>query len=112
MSTFNDDVIRQQGTFNDDVIRQQGIKDLITLLLKLERDDTIEKTNFLTNEISIVNDIVVLCEDLLITKDGKCNYENMSVLENNNFTIFPIEVDSFGWLVAGVTTDKGIIVYG
>jgi len=89
-----------------------SIKNLLTLLVKLERDDSIISSDYLENSISIVNEIVNLADTLLITNEGQCNWKNMSILENHNFTVFPIEVDSFGWLVAGIQTNKGVIIYG
>lgn len=75
---------------------------LITLLQNLERDDSIQTHDF----------IVDLANRLLITNKGECNYKNITILKKNNFSVFPIEVDSYGWLIAGINTKKGIIVYG
>jgi hypothetical protein len=88
-----------------------SIKKLLTLLTKLEKDDSIVSSNYLKNDIPIVNEIVNLADELLII-NGQCNWKNMSILEVHNFDVFPLEVDSFGWLVAGIHTDKGIITYG
>jgi hypothetical protein len=85
---------------------------LIKLLLKLENDNSIVSCDYLQNEIPIINKIRNLANELLITNRGQCNYKNMSILENYNFNIFPIEVDSFGWLIAGINTNKGVIIYG
>lgn len=84
----------------------------IKLLLKLENDESIVSCNYLQDKIPIVNKIVNLANELLITNEGQCNSKNMSVLENYNFNIFPIEVDSFGWLIAGIHTNKGVVIYG
>lgn len=89
-----------------------SMQKLIKLLLKLENDESIVSCNYLQDKISIVNKIVNLANELLITNEGQCNSKNMSVLENYNFNIFPIEVDSFGWLIAGIHTNKGVVIYG
>lgn len=89
-----------------------SIKDLITLLLKLEKDDSILSSDYLETHIPIVDKIVNLADELLITNGGQCNWKNIYILENYNFNVFPIELDSFGWLVAGIHTDKGVIIYG
>jgi hypothetical protein len=81
-----------------------SIKHLLTLLIKLEQEVSSE------DHIPIVNEIVNLADELLII-NGQCNWKNISILENNNFDVFPIEVDSFGWLVAGIYTNKGVIIY-
>jgi|688.fasta_scaffold00680_58 hypothetical protein len=89
-----------------------SMQKLIKLLLKLENDESIVSCNYLQDKIPIVNKIVNLANELLITNEGQCNSKNMSVLENYNFNIFPIEVDSFGWLIAGIHTNKGVVIYG
>lgn len=89
-----------------------SIQQLIKLLLELEKNDSIISSDYLADNIPIVNEIVNLANELLITHEGRCNHKNMSILEQYNFNIFPLEVDSFGWLVAGIHTDKGIIIYG
>lgn len=85
---------------------------LIKLLLKLENDNSIVSCDYLQNKIPIVNKIVNLANELLITDQGQCNYKNIYILENYNFNISPIEVDSFGWLLASINTKKGVIIYG
>lgn len=89
-----------------------SIQQLIKLLLELEKNDSIISSDYLADNIPIVNEIVNLANELLITREGECNHKNMSILEQYNFNIFPLEVDSFGWLVACIHTDKGIIIYG
>lgn len=54
---------------------------------------------------------VIACE-LLITDGGSVNYENTRVLEENGFHVFPVERDSFGWLVGGIRTTKGVTTFG
>ena len=85
---------------------------LLTLLLKLEDDDSIISSNYLQESIPIVKRIKNLAHNVLITNEGQCDYKNISILENHNFNVFPVEVDSFGWLVGGIHTGKGIIIYG
>lgn len=89
-----------------------SIHTLLVLLKKLENDDSIQQVDYLEEGIPIVDEIVQLANELLITEKGQCHYKNMTILESNNFTIFPLEMDSFGWLVAAIQTIKGIIVYG
>jgi hypothetical protein len=88
-----------------------SIQKLLTLLNNLEKDESIVSSNYLEDDIPIVNEIVNLADELLII-NGQCNWKNMSILETHNFDIFPLEVDSFGWLIAGIRTDKGVIIYG
>jgi len=89
-----------------------SIQQLLLLLNNVEKDNSIKVNNYLDSSIPIVNEIVNLADNILITNNGQCNWKNISILENHNFNIFPIEVDSFGWLVAGIQTSKGVIIYG
>jgi hypothetical protein len=89
-----------------------SIQQLLLLLNNVEKDNSIKVNNYLDDNIPIVNEIVNLANNLLITTHGQCNWKNISILEHNNFNIFPIEVDSFGWLIAGIQTSKGVIIYG
>lgn len=89
-----------------------SIQTLLVLLRNVEADNTIKAENHLEDSIPIVTEIIDLADKLLITNKGQCNWKNIAFLENHNFNIFPLEVDSFGWLVAGIQTDKGIIIYG
>lgn len=53
-----------------------------------------------------------MCCDLLITPDGKCNWDAIDELRKRGFYVGPGEKDSFGWLTAVLVTSKGNIVYG
>ena len=67
-----------------------SIQKLLTLLIKLEKDDFIVSSNYLEDNIPIVNEIVNLADEFLII-NGQCNWKNMSILENNNFEVDPRE---------------------
>lgn len=47
-----------------------------------------------------------VCNELLITHDGGVNYNNITTLEELGYTVYPVEKDSFGWLVGGVRNNK------
>lgn len=88
---------------------------LIEMLAELEGDASLKSTegDYLYNEdhplcIPISN----IATDLFITYDGDCDWDMMDRLESNGFRIIPIERDSFGWLIGGICTKKGIICYG
>lgn len=49
-----------------------------------------------------------LCNDLLITGSGHCNWGNIRVLRESGYKVFPGEQDSFGWLI-GCIQKKGHI---
>jgi hypothetical protein len=47
----------------------------------------------------------------LITEKGGCNWKNIELLRDAGYDVFPVERDRFGWLIGGIQTRKGIIVY-
>jgi len=53
-----------------------------------------------------------LADTLLIAENGRCNWQNISILNNNKFNVHPLEQDRFGWLIGGIYTTKGVIVFG
>jgi hypothetical protein len=67
---------------------------------------------YLDPNIPIVEEISGIAESILITQTGYCNWENIYKLENLGFHVFPLERDSFGWILGGISTNKGIITYG
>lgn len=85
---------------------------LYNLILTIENDDSIEYSEYLSQDIEIVNMISHLADDLLITHDGLCDWLNILWLEEHGIIVFPIERDGFSWLVGGIPTRKGIIAYG
>jgi hypothetical protein len=85
---------------------------LLYLIQDIENDSNIESSHYISILLPSVMEIQTLAEDFLIDEDGKCNWENIKILEKNKIFAFPIEWDSNGWLVGGLSTKKGIIVYG
>lgn len=94
-------------------IRMQ-MEDLINLIIKLEKNEEITEpeNDYLDLNIPIVSDISSLAEMLLIDKNGGCNWNNIESLKAAGYSVFAIEKDSFGWLIGGISTDKGVIAYG
>lgn len=62
----------------------------------------------------LYNNAVALCDDYLITNGGQCNWENIWILRNNGYSVFPGDSDSFGWLTGCVrkNDDFRILVFG
>jgi len=48
----------------------------------------------------------------LINADGSVNYEAVGCMKKEGFNVFPLERDSFGWLIGGIQTSKGIVSFG
>ena len=84
----------------------------LELIDRLEKDDTIKRSKYLSHEIEIVNEISCLADDLLIMQDGHCNWELIHSLEDKHIYVFPVEKDRFGWVIGGIPTTRGIITYG
>jgi hypothetical protein len=85
---------------------------LIDLILQVENDDSISESGFLLIIHPLINEIKYIANTLLITDDGKCNWQNIEILMDNSIEVFPVELDKFGWVVGGIRTTKGIITYG
>jgi hypothetical protein len=83
--------------------------ELIRLLQEFENDTslTYDEDEFVANP-----EAAAAASNVLIDDEGKCNWENIKILETIGFYVIPIEKDSFGWLVGGIVTKKGIITYG
>ena len=80
---------------------------LINELRKLEQNEKVMKADIIECEV-----ITSLANDLLIDDEGKIIWDNIRFLEANGYYVFPLEQDGFGWLVAGISTLKGVITYG
>lgn len=88
------------------------MENLIRLIRRLERDNSINTVRYLSHNIQLVRDIATLACNLLITDAGDCNWPNIEYLKSRGYRVNPIESHAFGWLVGGIFTDKGVITYG
>lgn len=50
--------------------------------------------------------------ELLITDSGACDWDNINLLRNSGYSVYPGDQDSFGWLVGCIDTNKGTITFG
>ena len=85
---------------------------LIELVREIECDSRIQYSEYVSPVLPAVMEIECLAEEVLITEKGACNWPNIRILQTHKIFVFPIERDSFGWLVGGISTTKGIITYG
>jgi len=86
---------------------------LIDLLESLNSMDLPDQENNVLQEPSdLVTSIVACANEVLIDANGKNIWGSHEILENYGFSVFPGEVDGFGWLTGCIQTKKGIIVYG
>jgi hypothetical protein len=86
----------------------------IAMLKEIETytDLTCNKYDIITDNNEIVNRLSSLADGLLINDRGGCNWDNIAIVENMGYNVFPLEKDRFGWLIGGIQTSKGIIAYG
>lgn len=61
-----------------------------------------------------LDEVEELCNELLITESGSCNWDNINILRNHGYRVFAGEKDSFGWLTGCIQKigDQRILVYG
>jgi hypothetical protein len=92
------------------------MQDTNTLVHLLETLDAMEipdqHENVLHESVEYVRSIVDCANKVLIDENGKNIWENHAVLETYGFSVFPGEVDRYGWLSGCIQTKKGIVVYG
>jgi hypothetical protein len=78
----------------------------MTILLKqIERNSNVD----------VVDKYFKIVEDLankFLVIDGECNLANIELLDDCGFEVYAVERDSFGWLVGGIETSKGVIMFG
>jgi len=86
--------------------------DRINFLVKWIEMSDINPSEYLSHECPEVAEVVELANKHLITDKGQCNWYNINFLKNAGIDIFPVERDSFGWMLGGILTSKGVIVYG
>lgn len=66
----------------------------------------------LLHEGTEIERIEELACSLLIDKDGHPSWDNMEILHLNGYPVVPVEQDRFGWLLGGIETSNGLIIYG
>lgn len=56
--------------------------------------------------------ISILADCVLIDANGRRNIDAIQTLADAGYEVFPLEKDRFGWLIGGIQTKCGIIVFG
>ncbi len=71
------------------------------------------KDYFICN-LATYDEIDYLASKLLITEEGKCNWENINLLKSRGYNVFAGDKDSFGWLTGCIQKkdDDRIFIYG
>ncbi len=86
---------------------------LVRLLKAQEMNPDIAQDNgYFNQNTPEMQAIVSLATELLINDQGQCNWDNIALLQEEGFYVFPGERDSFGWLTGCISMMNGTIVYG
>jgi hypothetical protein len=85
------------------------MESLLKLLRELDASDR-PYIHYLPAD-EIVSQIEFLANQELIT-GGQCDYSKMDELRSAGYAVVPLSQDSFGWLMGGIITKKGIVRYG
>jgi hypothetical protein len=81
------------------------------LLLSKLKELTSKKDGPEANQL--VYDISYLAETVLITDAGYCNWKHIDILKDSGFDVYPLETDSWGWLLACIELPCGrTVTYG
>jgi hypothetical protein len=87
---------------------------LLDLLRTIESlpDIKLCEDEYLSRETLHVLEAASLAETVLITPNGHCDWYAMDTLRREGYDVYCIERDSFGWLIGGIVTRVGVLVYG
>ena len=95
------------------------MNELIAALKAIESDPTVTRPEdgYLTDGTydelhPLVQNVVCLADEELITNKGACNWAAHQTLKLAGFLVTCDERDSFGWLSGVIHTKKGMVVYG
>lgn len=111
-----------QGTSQDfSSVVNMALQDLITVLCEIESCQEIEEKEFLNDEEGTLDDMHVLVakatllaqQVLLVSlEDGGRNYDGENLLEAfGGFKTCMVKDDYSGWIMGGIETAKGILLY-
>lgn len=92
---------------------EDKLKLLINILMVIDDDYDITVHNELfDNSNPLVIAAKFLADKCLIGDDGHPIREEMDKVSEAGFSIFPGEMDRFGWLTGCIQLTRGIIVFG
>jgi hypothetical protein len=83
---------------------------LLAKLRELDASDQVSM-HYFPNDEELVMKIVQLANQELIL-DGQCHWDHIHQLELAGYPVKALSKDSFGWLMGGIHTKKGIVRYG
>lgn len=88
--------------------------DKLVKLIKQVEDSDIPEQQFLSNEDHpLVPQIVVMLDELFITEGGHIDFDAKDkFMAEYGYELYPVEHDRWGWILGGLITEKGVIVFG
>ena len=91
----------------------ENIQLLISLLLRIDYDDTIDIINgYYLPEHPLVNAAIFMANEYLFGDDGHIIRKNIDEVIRNGFPIYAGEMDRFGWVTGIIELSGGIIIFG
>jgi hypothetical protein len=100
--------VRDLSFCHVDVLSNYTVDYLVQVLQKYAKMNTLTDIEYNQMYRQVKN----AANQVLIGDKGECVWEHHQVLEDAGFSVFPLERDSFGWLVGGIETHHGIIDFG
>lgn len=89
------------------------MEQLVELVQELEASD-LEPRPYLRHEDHPNVEIIgILLETVFITPGGNINLDARDTLRDTyGYELYPVEQDTWGWIVGGLRTKKGTITFG
>ena len=89
------------------------MESLVALIRELEDSDLQERPYLANTDHPNVSTIAHMLEELFITAGGHMNYDlKDKFMEVYGYELYPVEKDRWGWILGGLQTSKGTIVFG
>lgn len=86
---------------------------LVALIRELEDSDLQERPYLADADHPNVSKIAHMLEELFITAGGHMNYDLKDMfMQTYGYELYPVEKDRWGWILGGLQTSKGTIVFG
>jgi len=86
---------------------------LVALIRELEDSDLQERPYLADGDHPNVSKIAHMLEELFITAGGHMNYDLKDMfMQTYGYELYPVEKDRWGWILGGLQTSKGTIVFG
>jgi hypothetical protein len=60
----------------------------------------------------LIDKALTYADEALILDNGQCNWESITYLKEEGYTVVAGEQDRWGWLTGCIQTTKGRLVYG